>query len=131
MTPPLWLCVLVVAIGGAIGAISRYAVGLAMLRWHSDAGPVGTYAVNVAGCFLIGVLFPLAQRPNLPPLAALMLITGFCGALTTFSTFGHEAILLATERRQIDLAFLYVVGSIVSGIGAVWLGRAVVRWLIS
>lgn len=126
----MWLCFVSVAIGGAVGAISRYAVGLAILRWHPQAGPIGTFAVNVVGCLLIGALFPLAQRPNLPPLAALMLITGFCGALTTFSTFGHETLLLAAERR-VDSALLNVIGSVAGGLGAVWLGRTLVRWLTS
>lgn len=109
----------------------RYAVGLAVLRWHPEAGPIGTFAVNVFGCFVIGLLFPLAQRSALPPVAALMLITGFCGALTTFSTFGHETILLATDRRQVDYALLNVFASVVVGLGAVWLGRMLVRWLAS
>lgn len=130
VTPlPIWLSILAVACGGAAGALCRYGVGVLMLRWHPEAGPLGTLAVNVVGCFLIGVLAPLFERSSLPPVAALALITGFCGALTTFSTFGHETVQLAQLRHRFDLALLYVVMSLVTGLAAVWLGRAFIRWL--
>ncbi len=118
-----------VAGGGACGALCRYAVGLLMLRWHPEAGPVGTLVVNVVGCFLIGVLYPLFERSSLPPLAALALITGFCGALTTFSTFGHESLQFLQVRQRFDLALLYVFASVTLGFAAVWLGRTLVKWL--
>lgn len=120
---------LAVACGGAIGALCRYGVGALMLRWHPEAGPLGTLAVNVFGCFLIGVFAPLFERSSLPPVAALALITGFCGALTTFSTFSHEAVQLTQIRNRIDLALLYVVGSLAAGLLAVWLGRTLIRWI--
>lgn len=120
-----------VASGGAIGAVCRYCVSLLVLKWHPEAGPLSTFAVNVTGCLLIGVLMPLAERPNLPPLAALLLVTGFLGALTTFSTFGHETILLATTRQRFDLALGNIAVSLFGGLGAVLIGRAIVRWLAS
>lgn len=129
MSPPLWACLIAVAAGGAIGAVCRYVVGLLVLRWHPEAGPLGTFAVNIAGCFLIGLMMPLVERPNLPPLAALFLITGGLGALTTFSTFGHETVLLATSRQRVDLALLNVTANLAVGIAAVWAGRSVIRWL--
>lgn len=129
MTPPLWACMLAVAAGGAVGAVCRYSVGLLVLRWHPEAGPLGTFAVNVAGCFLIGLLMPLVDRSSLPPLAGLLLVTGFLGALTTFSTFGHETIVLATRWQRLDLALLNAATSLVVGFAVVWLGRSIVRWL--
>ena len=131
MTPPLWICFLVVAAGGAFGAVCRYGVGLLFLRWHPEAAPLGTFAVNVSGCFLIGLLAPLVERASLPPLAGLLLVTGFLGALTTFSTFGHETLLLATTRQRLDLALVNIAVSLFGGLGAVLLGRAIVRWLAS
>jgi len=129
MPPPLWLSILTVAAGGAVGAVARYLVGLAVLRWHPEAGPLGTFAVNVAGCFLIGLLMPLAERQALPPLATLLLVTGFLGALTTFSTFSHETILLATVRHRPGLALANIIASLLTGLAAVWLGRTLIRWL--
>ena len=131
MNPPTWACMIAVAAGGAVGAICRYAVGLLMLRWHPEAAPIGTFLVNVVGCFLIGVIYPLAVRPTLPPLASLLLITGFLGAFTTFSTFGHETLLLATIRNRFDLAVLNVAASVAAGLTAVWAGRMLVRWLVA
>ncbi len=130
MTPPLWACVIAVAAGGAVGAVCRFGVGLVMLRWHPEAGPLGTLAVNVAGCLLIGVLMPLIDRSSLPPIAGLMLVTGFLGALTTFSTFCHEMILLASTRQHLDLALLNMTANVVVGIAAVWAGRSFIRWLV-
>lgn len=129
MSAPAWASILAVAGGGAFGALCRYGVGLVMLRWHPEAGPLGTFAVNVVGCFLIGALYPLFERSSLPPAAALALITGFCGALTTFSTFGHETLQLATHRQRFDFALLYVAGSVLAGLAAVWCGRTLVKWL--
>lgn len=127
--PPLWAGVLAVAIGGATGAVLRYLVGVAIVRWHPEAGPVGTFAVNIAGCFLIGLLMPLVEGRALSSLAGLLLVTGFLGGLTTFSTFGHETVFLATARHRLDLALLNAAGSLCTGLVAVWLGRALVRSL--
>lgn len=124
--PPLWAGVLAVAAGGAAGAALRYLVGVVVLRWHPEAGPVGTFLVNIGGCFLIGLLMPLAEGRSLPPLAGLLLVTGFLGGLTTFSTFGHETIFLATARR-LDLALLNAAASLLMGLLAVYLGRVLVR----
>jgi CrcB protein len=130
VTPPLWAGVLAVATGGAVGATLRYLVGVAIVRCHPEAGPLGTFAVNIAGCFLIGLLMPLAERQSLPPLATLLLVTGTLGALTTFSTFGHETILLATVRHRPDLALANIASSLLTGLAAVWLGRTVLSRLL-
>ena len=125
MTPPLWLSTLAVAAGGATGAVLRYLVGLAVLRWHPDAGPLGTLSVNIAGCFLIGLLMPFIERQSLPVLAAPLLVTGLLGGLTTFSTFGHETIALATVRHRPDLALLNAAANLLIGLAAVYLGRLI------
>lgn len=129
--PPLWACVLAVAAGGATGAVARYLVGLAFLRWHPEAGPLGTLTVNLTGCFLIGLLAPLYERSTLPPLAALLLITGVLGGLTTFSSFGHETVFLAIVRHRLDLAFANVAANLLAGLALVYLGRTLIRWLAS
>ena len=79
---------LLVMLGGSLGAASRYAVSLLTARLFGPQFPYGTMVVNLAGCFLIGLLFALADRSRLlTPDVRLLLITGYLGALTTFSTF--------------------------------------------
>ncbi len=129
--PPLWQTFAAVAAGGAVGACCRYAVGLFAASRHPEAAPLGTWAVNVTGCLLIGVLASLVERSSLPPLAALFLMTGLLGSLTTFSTFAHETLLFAGLRGRFDLALLNVAANLFVGLFAAWCGRAAVAWLAS
>ncbi len=80
-----------VMIGGSMGALSRYGISLLSVRLFGTGFPWGTLLVNLGGCFMIGISFALADRsPLMNPSARLLFITGFLGALTTFSTFGYE-----------------------------------------
>ncbi len=84
---------LLVMCGGSLGAASRYGVGLMAVRLWGPNFPWGTLTVNLGGCFLIGLLFSLADRVRLlTPEMRLFLITGYLGALTTFSSFSLETI---------------------------------------
>ena len=92
---PGWLLVTAVAAGGAVGAVVRYGVS----RWAVGRFPehawLGTLAVNLAGCFLIGAAtYAAAEKGTLSPAARAAVISGFLGGLTTFSTFGLEAVAL-------------------------------------
>ncbi len=102
---------LLVALGAAIGAPLRYLVGQ-VVRDHR-----GTLVVNVAGSFVLGLVLGLPLSPGL----VAMLGTGFCGALTTYSTFSWE-ILTLTRRREIAAATGYALLSITAGVGAAVLG---------
>lgn len=85
-----WMLVMV---GGSLGAASRYGVGLLTARLWGTGFPCGTMVVNLAGCFIIGFLFALADRSRLlTPDVRLLLITGYLGALTTFSSFSLETV---------------------------------------
>lgn len=85
-----WLLVMV---GGSLGAASRYGIGLLTARLWGTNFPYGTLVVNLVGCFLIGLLFALADRSRLlTPDVRLLLITGYLGALTTFSSFSLETV---------------------------------------
>ncbi|MCL2340419.1 MAG: fluoride efflux transporter CrcB [Proteobacteria bacterium] len=85
---------LIVMAGGSLGAASRYGVGLLTARLWGTSFPYGTLVVNLAGCFVIGLLFALADRSRLlTPDVRLFLITGYLGALTTFSSFSLETIV--------------------------------------
>lgn len=131
MKIPLILSLLAVALGGAIGAVCRFGVGVAVARWNVSAVPLGTLFVNVVGCLLIGALMPWFNRADTSILVRQLLITGFCGALTTFSTFGYETLLLTKTASRPDLALIYIGANLVLGLGAVWLGGWIVEWLVS
>lgn len=84
---------LLVMAGGALGAAGRYGISLLTVKMWGTRFPWGTLTVNLAGCFLIGLLFGLSDRVRmLTPEMRLLLVTGFLGALTTFSTFSMETV---------------------------------------
>ena len=114
---------LLVAAGGALGSVARYAVSLLAVRWAAGF-PAGTLAVNLAGCLAIGALG--AALPATSEGTRLFLLTGVLGGFTTFSAFGLETQILATSGRG-GLAALYVAVSVGAGLGAVWLGRVLAR----
>jgi CrcB protein len=83
-----------VMIGGSLGAVSRYGMTLLAVKLFGTRFPWGTLAVNLIGCFLIGITFGMADRGShfMTPMTRLFFMTGFLGALTTFSTFGLETV---------------------------------------
>lgn len=84
---------LLVMLGGSLGAASRYGIGLLAAKLLGTNFPWGTLVVNLSGCFIIGLLFALADRSHLlTPDVRLLLITGYLGALTTFSSFSLETV---------------------------------------
>ncbi|MBX4954400.1 fluoride efflux transporter CrcB [Rhizobium lentis] len=116
-----------VALGGAIGSVLRYYVGQWALRLMGPAFPWGTLAVNVAGCFVIGVFAELiARRFNASIELRLLLITGFLGGFTTFSAFSLDAISLF-ERGEAVAGGIYIVASVGLSMAAVIAGLAVMR----
>ncbi len=118
------MTVLLVALGAALGAPLRYLLDRAVQARHDSVFPWGTLTVNVTGSLLLGFLVGLPAGPGWTALAG----TGFCGALTTYSTFGYETLRLVQEgaRRQ---AVLNVAGSVAAGLGAAFLGYALARML--
>jgi len=88
---PVLKKVLIVMLGGSLGSAGRYSIGLLTAKFWGSQFPWGTLTVNLIGCFLIGLIFALADRVRLlTPDMRLLLITGFLGALTTFSSFSLE-----------------------------------------
>ena len=120
---------LLVAVGGAIGSLLRYYVGQWTLRLMGPAFPWGTLAVNVVGCFVIGVFAELiARKFNASVELRLLLITGFLGGFTTFSAFSLDAISLF-ERGEAVAGGIYIVASVGLSMAAVIAGLAVMRAL--
>lgn len=109
--------ILLVAIGGAAGSVCRYLVS----KMVASSFPWGSFTVNIVGSLLIGLLVGLVSKDNLSPELKLLLITGFCGGFTTFSTFANESFTMLKAGDAI-LAALYIGISIIIGIIAVWLG---------
>ncbi|MGO7868744.1 fluoride efflux transporter CrcB [Rhizobium leguminosarum] len=120
---------LLVAVGGAIGSLLRYYVGQWALRLMGPAFPWGTLAVNVVGCFVIGVFAELiARKFNASVELRLLLITGFLGGFTTFSAFSLDAISLF-ERGDAVAGGVYIAASVGLSMAAVIAGLAVMRAL--
>lgn len=122
--------ILLVALGGAVGSVCRYLVGLGALRLMGPAFPWGTLTVNVAGSFAIGILAELIiARFGASVELRLLLITGFLGGFTTFSAFALDAITLF-ERGASLAATSYLLVSIVASIAAAIAGIGLMRSLL-
>ncbi|MDR1161943.1 MAG: fluoride efflux transporter CrcB [Tannerellaceae bacterium] len=114
---------ILVGVGGGAGSILRYLTSLWVDKYvHPSHFPLATFVVNVIGCLLIGLLIGLSARYELfDRELKLLLVTGFCGGYTTFSTFSSENLRLL-ETQNYSLFFTYIIGSILTGLLAVWLG---------
>lgn len=116
---------LMVMLGGATGSLARYIISIAIMSRFGPRFPLGTFAINVTGSFFIGLLMTLfTERPDLHPNWRILLVVGFLGGYTTFSSFEWETFGLMREGGK-WLAALNVVGSVVFGYGAVWLGAII------
>lgn len=115
--------ILLVGIGGFIGSVARYTLGGWLLHLTAqEKFPYSTFAVNVIGCLIVGVLAGLAGKYELfGPGARLFLFTGLLGGFTTFSAFGLETMFLL-RRGEPWVAALYVVASVLLGLVSVWIG---------
>jgi fluoride exporter len=120
--------ILFVLLGGSLGALSRYGVSLLAVKLFGVKFPWGTLIVNLSGCFLIGLAFAWGERGLgiMNPLVRLFFMTGFLGALTTFSTFGLETVTALQEGRYL-VAAANIVANNVIGISLVFLGMVVGR----
>jgi fluoride exporter len=130
--------VLAVLAGGMLGAPARYLADRVIQARHDSVFPWGTFAVNVAGSAVLGFLLGARAHLGLPSAAFALLGTGFCGGLTTFSTFGYETLRLL-EDGAIGEAGLNVLGSLAVAVLVAWLGfrlavallvdrRRLIRW---
>lgn len=102
-------------IGGAVGTVARYLLGGAVYRLMGTGFPYGTLVVNVSGCFILGILAALADKKFiLGPDARVLLMIGFCGAFTTFSTLIFESDSLV-RNGQAMRAFINIFASVILG----------------
>ena len=120
---------LFIGIGGFLGSVARYYLAAAVQARFLVNWPYGTFAVNIVGCFLIGIIFVVAERTVLSPEWRLFLATGLCGGLTTFSSFSLEMVNLL-RGGQLLYALSYAAFSLLLGLAAVWIGLAVGRMVV-
>ncbi|WP_103350540.1 fluoride efflux transporter CrcB [Amycolatopsis sp. CA-128772] len=111
MTPVL------VALGGAAGSVLRYLTDRRVQQWRDSPFPFGTLTVNVAGSFVLGFLSGWLLHGAEPSSVRALVAVGFCGGLTTFSTFGYETVRLFLEKTRL-YAVLNVVVTAVAGLAA-------------
>ncbi len=123
-----WTKVIALSIGGTLGVNARYWLGVWMSRWTSPQFPWATVTINISGSFLIGFLTVALTRWMPHPNVRLMVITGFLGGYTTFSTFENDALNL-WERGEGILGAANLIGSVAVGFAAVVLGTALARGL--
>lgn len=118
---------LAVAVGGALGALARFSLDRALERRSFAVFPWSTFAINVSGCLLIGiVLAALVDRGRAPMWLRVGLVMGVVGGYTTFSTFAQETLDLLEQGRA-GLAFAYAASSVGLGVVAVELGLRIGR----
>lgn len=117
---------LYVALGGAVGAVMRYASITTLGQWLGSAFPYGTLAVNAVGSLIIGALAACMMRQQLPHEMWLFLAVGVLGGFTTFSSFSLEVVTLF-ERGEIVASLGYVVASFVLCVGLAFAGLSLTR----
>ncbi len=108
-----WTHLIAIACGGAIGAMGRYSVVQITSKYWNHGLPLGTLLANVIGCFIIGLAFVIfaIKYPALAPQWRSLVVVGFLGAFTTFSSYALEALTLI-QQGQVNLAVIYLVLSV-------------------
>ena len=121
------LNLLLVALGGAFGSVARYALSTFVLRASGTLFPLGTFAVNLLGCLVFGVIAGAAeQRVALTPAARAFLLVGILGGFTTFSSYAFESFALLRDGQFLPAA-VNIVGQVVAGLVGLAIGFAVAR----
>ena len=119
------MTLLLIAIGGALGSVARYLFSSFVLRTTGSLLGVGTFAVNLAGCILFGLIVGAAQqRFALSPRASAFLLIGVLGGFTTFSSFEYESFMMLRDG-QFFAAAVNLVGQVVAGLVGLWAGFAI------
>ncbi|GAA4303142.1 fluoride efflux transporter CrcB [Nibribacter koreensis] len=120
--------ILAIGLGSFVGGISRYLLSLAIQSKAGLAFPFGTLGVNLIGCFLIGLVFGLAEKGNLSNEWRLFLATGVLGGFTTFSAFSYETVALLRDG-QLGYAATYIAASVFIGLLATFAGLSIPKFL--
>ena len=119
---------LAIGIGSFIGGVSRYLISLFIQNKILSTFPYGTLAVNITGCFLIGLVYGLSEKGNINGEWRLFLATGILGGFTTFSSFSNETVSMLRDAQYWQ-AFSYVGFSIIIGLAATFGGILLIKYL--
>lgn len=120
--------ILLIGIGGGLGSILRYFVGLLSQRFGLAPFPLGTVIVNLTGSLLIGLLYGWLLKQSLSTHQDLqfLAITGFCGGFTTYSAFSYDTLMLF-EKGQYTTALIYILVTLLAGWSLVYLGYFIIQ----
>jgi len=119
--------VLIIGMGGFLGTISRYLSTVYVHKWVAISFPLGTFLVNILGCFLIGLFYGISEKSEFMTNEwRLFLTIGFCGGFTTFSTFANDNLMMVKDQQFLYMA-LYTIGSVALGLLMVYLGQLLIK----
>ncbi|GAB4202540.1 MAG: fluoride efflux transporter CrcB [Coleofasciculaceae cyanobacterium] len=129
---PIVRTIFAIALGAIAGALSRYYLGLVIAQYLGSEMPYGTLIINVTGCFFMGFLTVLSsgQVVSIHPDIRLLLLTGFLGSYTTFSSYELDSAKLLQHRR-LEPGLLYWMGSTVLGFISLQLGIVLAEWSLN
>ena len=126
-----WQAIAAVAVGGGLGAVTRFLVANWFVQRLGGGFPWGTFFINISGALVIGFVLQLAQtRVGLNPYARAFVATGILGGYTTFSTYAFEMYTLSREAFSLQSVW-YGFGSVLAGVSAVYVGVVLARWLLA
>lgn len=120
--------VLFVGLGSFIGGISRYLVSVFIQNKFLSTFPYGTLAVNIIGCFLIGIIYGFSERGNMNAEWRIFLATGIMGGFTTFSSFSNETVSMLRDAQYLQ-AFSYIFFSVIIGLAVTFAGISLIKYL--
>lgn len=119
---------LMIGIGSFIGGVCRYLMSIFIQNKFLSTFPYGTFAVNVIGCFLIGLVYALSEKGNVSMEWRLFFATGVLGGFTTFSSFSNDTIGMMRDGQYLP-AFTYVACSVIIGLVATFIGISITKFI--